>query len=518
MCDSESVISDIDQLDGNASVSTDKDLDWGKNCHTQPKIKLRAKNASVAHHLPVVSVCNFRSFFPKLNNFKTDFFERQIDVSLCSEVWYQEENKHHQKEIEKMLELDGLKYFSTTRPRGKKGGGAAIIVNTENFRVTKIDVHIPPQLEIVWALARPKSKNAQYKVIILCAFYSPPRSRHKNRLIDHINGTLQILTTRYDGCGIFLGGDKNKMDISPIIHTNLKLKQINSLPTRKNEVLDVCITNLFLYYNAPVIIPPVQPDIPGQGVASDHSVPLCIPNRDPHNPPVRQYRTIISRPLPDSKIRDFGQWVVADQWSELKEEHEPSIQVNIFEKKMGQKLDKFFPKKITKIGIGDKPYMTSELKTLKRRRMKEYRANGKSEKYEKLRLEFKSKLKKAASEFLKKNINSLKESNPGKAYNILKKMGAQPGECDDKSNFSLPTHENLTPTESAEKIANFFSKISQEYPPLKIDALPDRVRMKLREPESESSIPLIMEYEVYARIKRANKLSWECHTRGYKLS
>ena len=30
----------------------------------------------------------------------------------------------------------------------------------------------------------------------------------------------EILTTRYDGCGIFLGGDKNEMEISPIIHTN----------------------------------------------------------------------------------------------------------------------------------------------------------------------------------------------------------------------------------------------------------------------------------------------------------
>ena len=464
MCDSESVISDIDQLDGNVSVCTDADVSQNKNCHTRPKIKQRAKNASVAHHLPVVSVCNFRSLFPKIENFKNDFFERQIDVSLCSEVWYKAENKKHQQEIEKMLELDGLKYFATTRPKGKRGGGAAIIVNSENFKAEKIEIQIPPNLEVVWALARPKSENAQFKVIILCAFYSPPRSRLKSRLIDHINGTLQMLTTKYDRCGIFMGGDKNKMDISPLLHTNLKLKQINFLPTRKNEILDVCLTNLFLYYNAPIIIPPVQPDIPGQGVASDHSVPLCIPNRDPHNPPVRQYRTIISRPQPDSKIREFGQWVASYQWSELKEECDPSTQVEIFENKMGLSLDRFFPKRVTKIGVGDKPYMTSELKKLKRKRIKEYRNKGKTEKYEKLKLDFKSKLRKAASEFLKKNVNSLKESNPGKAYNILKKMGAQPGECGDKSNFSLPTHENLTPSQSAEKIAHFFSKISQEYP------------------------------------------------------
>ena len=112
-----------------------------------------------------------------------------------------------------------------------------------------------------------------------------PRSRLRSKLKDHILGTLQILTTKYDGCGIIIGADKNKMDISPLVNTNLKLKQIVSRPSRKKEILDICLTNLFSFYNAPIIVPPVQPDIPGQGVPSDHSVPLCVPNRDPFNPP-----------------------------------------------------------------------------------------------------------------------------------------------------------------------------------------------------------------------------------------
>ena len=69
----------------------------------------------------MVSVCNLRSLFPKIGNFKNDLFERQVDVSLCSEVWEKAESKKHKDEIEKMLEMDGLKYFSTTRPRGKRG-------------------------------------------------------------------------------------------------------------------------------------------------------------------------------------------------------------------------------------------------------------------------------------------------------------------------------------------------------------------------------------------------------------
>ena len=169
---------------------------------------------------------------------------------------------------------------------------------------------------------------------------------------------------------------------------------------------------MFSYYNAPVIIPPVQPDIPGQGVPSDHSVPLCVPHTDPHNPPVRQYKTIVSRPLPNSKIREFGQWITSEDWMGLSNDDSPSEQVQNFENIIGSKLDHFFPKKTTKIGLEDKPYITSELKALKRKRMIAYRKHGKSETYERLKNEFEKKLKQAAEEYLKNNVENIKESNP----------------------------------------------------------------------------------------------------------
>ena len=105
----------------------------------ESKLKTTWTNiASVAHHLPVVTVCNLRSPFPKIGNFKTDLFEHQVDVRLCCEVWEKAENKKHKDEIELMVELDGLQYLSTTRPHWKRGGGAAIIVNTERFKVEKL--------------------------------------------------------------------------------------------------------------------------------------------------------------------------------------------------------------------------------------------------------------------------------------------------------------------------------------------------------------------------------------------
>ena len=502
----------IPQFDGNVSFLSESENNSPQLPRQNSKIirvrkncdQLR-NNAKVAYHLPTVTVCNMRSFFQKANNWKIDFFEHQGDASLLCEVWHKTESKEHKKALESMLEMDGLQYFSTNRPRGRRGGGAAIIVNKERFHAEKLEVHIPNHIEVIWVLAKPKAASAKFKKIILCSFYSPPRSRVRNILKDHIIGTLQRLVVKYPDCGILIGGDRNKMDISALINNNLKLRQIVTKPTRKKEILDVLLTNLFPFYNSPVIIPPVQPDIPGQGVASDHSVPLCIPHTDPCNPPAREYRTIISRPLPESKIRSFGQWLVVEQWDEVRNASDPSQKVKVFEEKLTKSLDYHFPKKITKLGVGDKPYMTSELKNLKRKRMREYRLKGKSLKYLQLAQEFKEKLRKSSENFLRKNVDSLKETNPGMAYNILKKMGAQPGEFDQDSTFKLPNHENMSIAEAAEAIAEHFSEISREFPPLNQDYLPIRVTEKISNPESESRAPLIQEYEVYERISKANK-------------
>ena len=252
-------------------------------------------------------------------------------------------------------------------------------------------------------------------------------------------------------------------------------------------------------------IPPVQPDIHGQGVPSDHFVPICIPHTDPCNPPTRLYKTIISRPLPDSKIREFGQWITTESWDKVHHAESPTEQVKGFEDIISTKLDQIFPKKVTKIGVGDPPFITSELKTLKRRRMREYKKNLKSEKYDKLKNEFETKYKKAAGDYLKKNINTLKEVNPGQIYNILKKMGAKPGDCEESNTFILPAHENLEISEAADVIAEHFSKISREFSPLNIETLPERVTQRLKNPESESRVPEVMEHEVFERIKKANK-------------
>ena len=210
--------------------------------------------------------------------------------------------------------------------------------------------------------------------------------------------------------------------------------------------------------------------------------------------------------MADSKIREFGQWLVSKQWPEIKEADSPSQQVEIFESIMNQKVQEFFPQKKVRIGVDDKIFMTSELKSLKRKRIREYKKHGKSMKYLMLAKEFKSKYKKAAENYIRKNVDNLKDADPGKAYSILKRMGAQPGDDHDEMNtFTLPQHENISVSEATELIAEHFSMISREFAPLNKEALPDRVIQKIENPENESVIPQIFEHDVFKRISQANK-------------
>ena len=121
-----------------------------------------------------------------------------------------------------------------------------------------------------------------------------------------------------------------------------------------------------------------------------------------------------------------------------------------------------------------------------------------------MKKEFDKKFKHEAQKYLERNLEGLRESNPGQAFKVLKRLGAKPGDCTDLSTFSLPVFEseNLSDQQAAERLAEYFAAISGEFPPLATNALPARVQEKLR---SKEKPPILTEYDVYCKIKAAKK-------------
>ena len=489
----------INQLDGNDSISTS--ISESENSVIIPTNQASDK-ISAAAHLPTVATYNMRSLFPKVGNVTTDILERGITVGFFSEIWEKSENKAHKLKIETMMEMEGLKYISTPRPRG--WGGAAIIANQEKFNLEKLNICIPHNLEVVWGLLKSKSEDAKFKNIILCSYYSPPRSRKNQKLTDHLVTTLHMLSAQYPDAPIIMGADKNTMDIKPLLNCGLRLKQVVDIGTRNGVILDIILMNIPQYYNSPIIVPPVPCDNPDDGVPSDHWVPVCYPHTDRYNPPLRRYKTVTYRPLPEENVSKFGKWITKETFDQINcntshTEHAQQIELLLI-----GKLDELCPTKTMRISPQDKPFINFELKKLNRRKQREYNKKGKTAKYNKLAAEFEAKYNSAAKRYLRSKVDDLKEAKPGKAYGILKNMGAQPGDCSDDCTFTLPRHMelNLSDQQCAEEIAKSFAAISKEFDPLNPSLLPERVKVKLYD---QTNPPVIGEYDCYSKLKSTKK-------------
>ena len=112
-----------------------------------------------------------------------EFKEMYMRIAFHSEVWEKRESKKHKLKIEEMLEIEGISYISTARP-GRRGGGCAITCDNSQYHLKEIKLDNPDNLEVPFATLRPKDVNSPQFVIILCAVYSPPRSRKKSKMVD----------------------------------------------------------------------------------------------------------------------------------------------------------------------------------------------------------------------------------------------------------------------------------------------------------------------------------------------
>ena len=177
-----------------------------------------------------------------------------------------------------MFQMSGIQYISTPRSGAKRGGGAAIAIRTENFTISKLNIENPKSLEVVWGLLKPKVVTGKISKIIVCSFYSPPRSKKNPTLIDHLTVTLQFLLKTHSAAGVIISGDRNSIEVSALLSIDPTLRQIVKVPTRGLKTLDVIITNLDRYYSDVIVIPPIIPDNYGHGVPSDHMGIIATPN------------------------------------------------------------------------------------------------------------------------------------------------------------------------------------------------------------------------------------------------
>ena len=309
------------------------------------------------------------------------------------------------------------------------------------------------------------------KRIAVESYYVSPRSKHKQETIEHIIDTIHVLRAKFDNEIHFLiGGDFNKLNISDILDCYGALKQIISVPTRKSATLEIILTDLHTMFHPPTTLPPLQVDLDKLGKDSDHNIVVFAPKSNISYKTDRKKKIVKTRPLPDSEILNFEKNLIRYPWDEIFMNKTVDEQVELFHDFLRSNLEKYFPEKCTKISTLDKKWMSPQLKQLHRSMQREFYKHRKSEKYRKLKSKFKKLKRKSIKTFYSDFVLNLKSIDPGKWYQMAKKIGA----VDEMTagEIKVESLSHLSNSESAQKIAEHFAAVSNQYSPNKTAQLP----------------------------------------------
>ena len=183
-----------------------------------------------------------------------------------------------------------------------------------------------------------------------------------------------------------------------------------------------------------------------------------------------------------------------------------SKMVDVFQKMTTNLQDIHFPLKRITVSPYDKPWITEELKMIRRRRQRIYRKQGRSPAYLQLKKEFNDKLENESTKYMNKIYEEVSNGKRGSSYSAIRKLGNREFE-QSSSTFDVPefVDDNLDEKQSDEALAEYFSSISQEFMPLDPDNLPSKVKIELEKGIVEKNLPILNEYEVYEKVTRAKK-------------
>ena len=393
-----------------------------------------------------------------------------------------------------------FQYISYFRKNRSPGGGCAIVFNEKRFSVTDLKISARDEIETCWALVVPRSKSESNtkmgRRVAVGAYYISPRSKHKKHVIEHIIDTIHLLRARFKNeINFIIGGDFNRVDISDVLDSYGALKSIVSVPTRKSATLEVILTDLHTQYHPPTTLPPLQADEDSHGKDGDHNIAVFAPRSNIQYKIERKKRIIYTRPLPESKIIQFEQYLMLIPWEAQFEGKSVNEKVQIFHDNLRGALEKYFPEKKTKMSCLDKDWMTPQLKQLHRSLQREYFKNRRSEKFKNLKVKFKRLKRKSIKETYSNFVTDLKMTNPSKWYHMAKRMGAvNRMSGGDIQVEALSDYDNK---QCAQKIAEHFSSVSNEYQPVDITQVPSYL--------PAMPPPSIEEYQVYQRLCKIKK-------------
>ena len=255
-------------------------------------------------------------------------------------------------------------------------------------------------------------------------------------LLDYLCETLTTIEGEYPGCGLFLCGDFNRLNIRRLT-SQFRMKQLLNKPTRGDHTLDLVMTNLPHLYdnNAVQTLPPFG--------LSDHSVVIVHPKARPTKLG-RSRRSVSRRDLCASRETEIGRYLSNIHWSLVEDAKICEDKLKLLTDIITTSLDNIMPVKQFKVHTDDPSWITAEFKALIKRRQKAF-AKGDNEKFRHLQNAVNRERKSLRGKYYASKVNNLKDTKPSQWWSVVKRISGSIPASGSKSllsNLQLEGFEN----------------------------------------------------------------------------
>lgn len=229
---------------------------------------------------------------PKIDELRQVIQNANLDCICITESWLR---SHIHDNV---VALNGFNIIRKDRVESEHGGVCVYVNDTINFAILD-DLH-DPSFEMLWIKLRPARLPRGCTSIVVGTLYHPP-SASDLAIMEYLIKCLSTIESRFaNNCGILVLGDFNRLDITPL-QNNFQLKQIVHFPTHGRRTLDLILTNISEYYQAPMECPPFG--------LSDHATIELQPKERAH---MKQTTiTIKARDLHPSKRQAMSSYLEA---------------------------------------------------------------------------------------------------------------------------------------------------------------------------------------------------------------
>ena len=428
------------------------------------------------YSLPSLLLSNVTSLANKVDELIVTVREASADIVAITEAW---------QIVPEVCGIDNYQLFHHLRT-GRRGGGVALYCRS-SLCPSLLSVDVPDGVEALWVRVTSPSHPRNTASIIVCVVYHPPRASTAQVLADHLITTADRLRVRFPAAKLVICGDFNRLDTSDIQH-QLRLTQVVGFPSHEQATLDLILSDLSHQYQPPLPLPPIG--------RSNHLSIIWRPAPTTSVPKSSVTRT--HRPMPDSAVRDFGQWVTHHPWTEVTGAEDVNIKWGNYVTTTMQAYHHYFPVRKVTVHPSDAPWMSPRIKRLLRQRNRLYYTDP--ARYRGVRNRVIREIKIEKRRYYPDKIKHLKQANSSQWFYKVKLLcGLQ------KQSPTLPCTSHLPSNEAAEEINGHFAAICQTLPPLCFASLPAYL-------PPPSTPHIVQEADVVKRIKKfkSNRATTPC--------